>query len=382
MKMKKIIVEYLKTYKEKKLTQQIENLIKNETFENVDNVLPDKVDKVAIVTSYVAAHAGGMTSILRIGTALCNENFDVKYISLSSQSKKEIEENAHINLENYKGIMVTKEAVNDCYDVIIATDWKSVYTVTRMNGYKMYFVQDYEPYFCEDGERYILAKKTYELGLHMVSLGNWNKREIERNVNVETLIDYIDFPYEKSEYHLVERNYMEYNKKKVIHLVVYLKKAGRRLPTLIPLMLKKVKEKLKRDGINLKISFYGGIEKIPAELGENLGKLSKAELMELYSKADFGMVSSMTNISLVPFEMLATGLPVIEFADGTFPYFFEKESAILTTFSADDLYHKIKKNIEHPDNLRILHENAMDCMKDLSWENTGKQFVYILKRLV
>lgn len=59
MKMKKIIVEYLKTYKEKKLTQQIENLIKNETFENVDNVLPDKVDKVAIVTSYVAAHAGG-----------------------------------------------------------------------------------------------------------------------------------------------------------------------------------------------------------------------------------------------------------------------------------------------------------------------------------
>lgn len=82
--MKKIIVEYLKTYKEKKLTQQIENLIKNETFENVDNVLPDKVDKVAIVTSYVAAHAGGMTSILRIGTALCNENFDVTYISLSS----------------------------------------------------------------------------------------------------------------------------------------------------------------------------------------------------------------------------------------------------------------------------------------------------------
>ena len=259
MKMKKIIVEYLKTYKEKKLTQQIENLIKNETFENVDNVLPDKVDKVAIVTSYVAAHAGGMTSILRIGTALCNENFDVTYISLSSQSQKEIEENAHINLENYKGIMVTKEAVNDCYDVIIATDWKSVYTVTRMNGYKMYFVQDYEPYFCEDGERYILAKKTYELGLHMVSLGKWNKREIERNVNVETIIDYIDFPYEKSEYHLVERNYMEYKKKKVIHLVVYLKKAGRRLPTLIPLMLKKVKEKLKRDGINLKISFYVGI---------------------------------------------------------------------------------------------------------------------------
>ena len=45
-------------------------MIEKESFEDVGNVRPAKIEKIAIVTSYVAAHAGGMTSILRIGTVL------------------------------------------------------------------------------------------------------------------------------------------------------------------------------------------------------------------------------------------------------------------------------------------------------------------------
>ena len=201
--MKKMVVTYLRKHKEKRIKEQITKLIEKESFEDVRNVRPAKIEKIAIVTSYVAAHAGGMTSILRIGTALEKNGFSVTYIALSGQSKKELTENAGINLKNYRGKMETKEALEENYDVVIATDWKSVYTVTQMDGYKMYFVQDYEPYFCEDGERYILAKKTYELGLHMISLGKWNKHEIERNVDCDTKISYVDFPYERSEYFLL-----------------------------------------------------------------------------------------------------------------------------------------------------------------------------------
>lgn len=380
--MKKMVVTYLRKHKEKRIKEQITKLIEKESFEDVGNVRPAKLERIAIVTSYVAAHAGGMTSILRIGTVLEKNGFSVTYIALSGQSKKELTENAGINLKNYRGKMETKEALEENYDVVIATDWKSVYTVTQMDGYKMYFVQDYEPYFCEDGERYILAKKTYELGLHMISLGKWNKHEIERNVDCDTKISYVDFPYERSEYHIVERDYKSYKSKKEFEFVVYLKQVGRRLPTIIPLMLEKVKKRFEEDQMKLNISFYGGIEDIPEELGKNLGKLSKAELMELYAKADFGMVSSMTNISLVPYEMLATGLPVVEFKDGTFPYFFDKEAAILTSFSADDLYTKMKECIQNPEKLEQMHKNAMQCMENLSWDATGQQFADIIKSLI
>ena len=181
---------------------------------------------------------------------------------------------------------------------------------------------------------------------------------------------------------MVERDYESYKNKKEFEFVVYLKQAGRRLPTIIPLMLEKVKKRFEENQMKLNISFYGGIEDIPEELGKNLGKLSKAELMELYAKADFGMVSSMTNISLVPYEMLATGLPVVEFKDGTFPYFFDKEAAILTSFSADDLYTKMKECIQNPEKLKQMHKNAMQCMENLSWDATGQQFADIIKSLI
>ena len=53
--------------------------------------------------------------------------------------------------------------------LVIATSWDTVSFVKKLSGYKMYFVQDYEPYFYPFGELSLLAKKTYEQGLHMVS---------------------------------------------------------------------------------------------------------------------------------------------------------------------------------------------------------------------
>ena len=50
------------------------------------------------------------------------------------------------------------------------------------------------------------------------------------------------------------------------------------------------------------------------------------------------MVASLTNISLVPYEMIAAGLPVIEFKDGTFEYFFSKETAISVSYTHPDVY--------------------------------------------
>ena len=49
------------------------------------------------------------------------------------------------------------------------------------------------------------------------------------------------------------------------------------------------------------------------------------------------MVASMSNISLVPYEMHASGLPVIEFGDGSYPFFFGQDTAILTKIGEKDI---------------------------------------------
>ncbi len=194
-------------------------------------------------------------------------------------------------------------------------------------------------------------------------------------------IDIVDFPYERAEYPLKERDFGSYSDKKEIVIAVYLKYYGKRLPCVVQYMIEKVSKMLKEDGIKLTAKYYGEAKTFKVRGGENIGMLNKQELRSLYEEADFGLVASMTNICTVPYEMLATGLPLIEFSEGTFEYFFPKNCATLVEMSADDLYHKLKNVISTPEVLREQQENAQEYLNTLSWEKTGKQFGEILECL-
>lgn len=341
-----------------------------------------KGNKILFVLERMAKYSGGQTSILRLGTELSILGYDVGYIVYKPQTKSDMIECGSFNLAGYKGEMYTNKSLEKIKsDIVIASSWDTVAFAKKIPGYKMYFIQDYEPYFYPFGELFLLAQKTYEQGLHMVSLGPWNKEMVEKHCKLNSPIDYVEFPYEKKEYPSHSRNYLSYSKKKEFVLAVYLKYYGKRLPTITQYLLKQVKEELAKDGINLIIKYFGEDKSFHTEAGENLGMLSKGELLKLYKKADFGMVASMSNISLVPYEMLATGLPLIEFEDGTFPYFFPEGSAILTGLSYKDLYKKLKHTINNPDSMVTMQATAKEYLDTLSWTKTASQFSDIIKGL-
>ncbi|MDF2610079.1 MAG: glycosyltransferase [Lachnospiraceae bacterium] len=349
----------------------------------ITNHTPDKIKKITFVIERMAKYNGGQTSILRLGTELSKLGYEVGYVVYKNQTKSDMEECASCNLSNYQGEMYTNKFLTKLHsDIVIASSWDTVSFAKKMKGYKMYFLQDYEPYFYSFGELFLMAKKTYEQGLHMVSLGNWNKEMVEKNCNIISRVDAVEFPYERKEYPPCNRDYSGYAKKKEFILAVYLKYYGKRLPNITQYLLKQVKEDFQKDGIELQIKYFGEDKSFRTEAGENLGMLSKKQLFSLYKKADFGMVASMSNISLVPYEMLATGLPLIEFEDGTFPYFFPDNSAILTSLNSMDLYTKIKEVMRNPMKLETMHNTAEGYLESLSWEKTGKQFDAILQGLL
>ncbi len=347
------------------------------------NSNPVKNHKITFVIERMAKYNGGQTSILRLGTELSKLGYQVGYIVYKPQTKSDMIECAGCNLSNYQGEMYTNKYLDKLNsDIVIASSWDTVSFTKKMKGYKMYFLQDYEPYFYPFGELFLLANKTYEQGLHMVSLGPWNKEMVEKNCRATSPVDYIEFPYEKREYPSCHRDYAAYAGKKDFILAVYLKYYGKRLPCITQYLLRQVKEEFKKDGIFLQIKYFGEDKSFRCDAGENLGMLSKKELLALYKKADFGMVASMSNISLVPYEMLATGLPLIEFEDGTFPYFFPEGSAILTSLSYMDLYGKMKEVIKKPGLLEEMHNTAEGYLESLSWQKSAKQFSDILGGLL
>ncbi|WOO38555.1 glycosyltransferase family 1 protein [Anaerocolumna sp. AGMB13020] len=348
----------------------------------ISNNKPEKIKRILFVVERMAKYSGGQTSMLRLGTELAKLGHEVGYVVYKPQSKSDMEEIAASNLTGYLGKMYTNKQLEDIKsDIVVATSWDTVAFAKRIPGYKMYFIQDYEPYFFSFGELFLMAKKTYEQGLHMVSLGAWNKEMIEKNCQPVSPVDFVEFPYESAEYPHYKRDYDSYGKKKEIVVAVYLKYYGKRLPNITQHMLKQVKEKFLSDGIKLTLLYYGEDKSFRTEGGENLGMLTKKELLSLYRRADFGMVASMSNVSLVPYEMLATGLPLIEFEDGTFPYFFPEDSALLTSLDAEDLYVKLKESIKNPSLLKERDKNAVSCLSTLSWSKTAKQFEDILNRL-
>lgn len=352
-------------------------------FKKVENIAPNKIETIMFVLPGMMAYSGGHTSVLRLGTSLVKKSYNVRYVSFVPQDLEEQKKNAEINLKEYKGEIIDHSKIFDVKnDIVIATSWDSVYYAKKASGYKMYFVQDYEPFFHMYGEMFLLAQKTYELGLHMVSLGQWNKYMIEKNCEVDSSIDFITFPYEASEYYEIPRNYLEYKNKKEFTIAVYIKDTGKRAPYLLQHMIVSLKEKLKSDGITLNVKYYGEKLDFKCEGGENLGKLSKSQLLELYQNSDFGMVASLTNISLVPYEMLATGLPLIELEEGTFKYFFPEGCSILTSFDFNDLYEKIKYYIENPNKLKNMRDKSIAYLDTLSWEKTANEFESILNKII
>ena len=356
----------------------INSLLEEVDFTPIVNEIPQKIKSITFVIPGMPAFSGGHTSILRLGTELSKRGYEVGYVSFAPQSIDDMKKNAEINLANYKGKILGDDITKVKSDVVFATSWESVYYSRKMSGYKMYFIQDYEPYFYMFGEAFIIAQKTYELGFHMISLGAWNKHMVEKECSIISPIDVITFPYEGKEYYDKGRNFDEYPNKKEFNMAVYVKDTGKRAPYICQYMVKRLKDDLLKDGITLNVKYYGESTDFKCDGGENIGKLTKAELLELYNNSDFGMVGSLTNISLVPYEMLATGLPVIEFKEGTFEYFFPEDTAIITSFDYNDFYNQVKEAINNTDKLKEMNKNSMKFLKELSWEKTTDEFIEIL----
>ena len=382
LKVMQIAQDFYQAALDKHETRIVNNILKMESFEPIVNSQPDRITNIAIVVPTLKRYAGGHTSILRIGTYLKENAYEVTYVSFHNQDIKQMSRVAHDNFSEVKGKFAKySDAINEHYDVCIATSWESVYWSKQLAGYKMYFVQDFEPYFFKLSERYLLAKKTYELGFHIVSLGGWNVKKIQEHCTINGKISYIDFPYEPAEYKSAPRNFRTYAGKKNVTIAVYSKEEGKRIPNLLQGILKKASEELEQDGISLKIKFFGFKKNHKLIIGENCGKLDKRALAHLYEKSDFGMLASMSNISLVPYEMIAVGLPVIEFLEGSYADFLPEDSAILIDYNYKTLVTAIENALEHPEQIEKMTKRASAAIEPLSWEKTGRELVDILHEI-
>lgn len=343
---------------------------------------PKEKLSIAFLIHGMPKYSGGHTSILRLGTYLKKLGHEVYYISYIPQDISTMKRNAEINLRNFEGTLLGPDGLREYnYDVGIATWWLSAYYLWDMDNvnYKVYFIQDYEPDFYPAGDIQAFVKNTYKMGYHMISLGEWNKYRIEKEFNVH--VDAVPFPFEPAEYFPPSNLNEKFRPKKNYLMIVYLKHAPKRGFLYLLMALEELYKSAREKGYNIKVLFFGNDKRIkyPIKIPYiNLGYPSKEKLRELYQKADFGIVFSYTNISLVTLEMIASGCPVVEVIDGSFTTFFSEDSAILVDSYPKDFVRKIIYYMDHPEERLRIVQNALRLVKNRTWEITAKEFNRLL----
>lgn len=251
-------------------------------------------------------------------------------------------------------------------DAVIATHCWTAYPVRAVTGVRerFYFIQDFEPLFFPMGSEYLLAEATYRFGFSCITSSKWLQQIIRSRFQADAAR--FTYAYDPAIYHAGARQ-------PTTDRVAFYARAStpRRAVELGLLAL----ELLARQRPSLTVDFFGaqmGTLKVPFAYHDH-GVLNDAQLAELYRAATIGMVFSTTNYSLIPHEMMACGLPVVDLMTESAASEFPLDAITLCEPTPAAIARDAGRLLADHALQERQRERAMDYVSHLSWEKSARQ---------
>jgi hypothetical protein len=191
-------------------------------------------------------------------------------------------------------------------DVVMATGWQTVPRALLLSdaGARAYLVQDHEPEFYPTSAERMWAEWTYRQGLHCICASTWLAGLVRRRYDASATSFDLGVDHARYEPRPAGRR---------DDLVLFYARAvtPRRAVPLGLLALTELHQR--RPGVE--IALFGESRPLRARFAHrDLGVLEPSRLAREYASATVGLVLSLTNPSLIPQEMLACGLAVVDVA--------------------------------------------------------------------
>lgn len=301
---------------------------------------------------------GGHRNILRAAHHLQRFGHDVHLHFMNSDDQgQELGPLIRRHFYDFRGGIGVYDGVVRDTDVVMATHWTTVDPALRASAggaEVMYFVQDFEPAFAPMGSEYVMAENTYRQGLYCITSGPWCERILKRDFGCEA--DHFLFPIDTAVYRPRMRTRTEQN------IIFFAKpEMPRRCFELGVWAL----EKFHRLRPDVKIIMFGSKSAkerqvgFPAEYLEIVPTID--DLAQLYADADLGLAFSTTNPSLVPYEMMASGCPVVDLgrAGNEFNYDGRTDIALLADPRPDAMAKEIAALLADTEQLTQRRENGL-----------------------
>jgi glycosyltransferase involved in cell wall biosynthesis len=294
-------------------TRTIESLTRaiRQTISGMDLHRPTKsvrpIKTIAWVLPNLPTGSGGHRNIFRLANSAGLLGYRSIIVICNSYLGESIDDFARINYgDGHFQVTENMETIGQV-DFAVATHFSTIDLVASRapkDSRLGYVVQDFEPWFYPMGQEYLKAQETYKkIEFNVLCSGKWMSDKI-MEVRGES-VPFFEFPLDREVY---------FSESSIRSGVVFFSKPDtpRRLFELGIESLRLVRKVLP----NIKISLFGSSEEQLHEYQnefEVIGKLPTIEEVgEIYRMHQVGLAFSTSNPSLVPVEMMACGLPVID----------------------------------------------------------------------
>jgi len=259
--------------------------------------------------------------------------------------------------------------------ISIATGWHTAYDVRNFQStlHKCYFVQDFEPQFYPVGTDYALAEETYRFGFTGITAGGWLADKLAGEYGMRTYA--VGFSYDRE----------LYRPQPVPH-------EGRRV-------FFYTRPSTPRRGFELGLAVLDEVARrhpdvVAVLAGGRLGQweipfkhvdsdiVDLAKLSELYNSCDVALVLSFTNLSLLPLELMACGVPVVSNRAACTQWLLTEENARLEAPTIEGLADAISSILEDPSEAARLREGGLRLAAATDWTVEGRRMADILHHIV
>lgn len=252
------------------------------------------------------------------------------------------------------------------FDAVIACDWETTYAAHRHGGRakRFYFTQDFEPAFFASGSDYAAAENSYRLGFHGFSAGRWLAEKLRADYGMS--VDHYDYAVDRSRYSYVNtapRN----------EVLFYARPPTPRRATEFGLLaLREVHRRRPDVTINLVGWDMSGYD-VPFPY-VNHSAVDIAELNAIYNRCAAGLILSLTNMSLLPIEVMGAGVvPVVNDAPNTRGV-LDSPHVEFTPMAPGALADRLLSVLDRPDQASHAAMIAQ-AVADTDWSDPGGQFV-------
>ena len=335
--------------------------------------LPQGPLTVAWVMSPPGANSGGHQNIFRFMKFLEDAGHTARVYLTSTYDPTTVEESrARVaGSSSYPSLAATIEAypadgIPDDVDVIVATGWETAYRsfADRSTARRFYFVQDFEPMFYPTGSEAVLAENSYRFGFIGITAGEWLARKLRDDFGMTT--SSFTFGAENSNYRVTNTQ-----RRKAVFFYARPETARRGFELGAMALDLFARERpdnpiilAGQDVSRLRLPFAH----------ENPGNVQVSELNALYNRCAAGLVLSLTNMSLLPLELLAAGvIPVVNDAPNN-RLVSDNEFIEYTEPSPRALADRLIAIVDRVDQAEHA-SRAAASVGETTWERSGAQFM-------